>query len=136
MSRVNGIGTTWLGQTGRQGDECYATEWFTLLFAPLVPIKRCRLKLLPHHRGTGFSYRELERTPLVGREILGTLAFSWLLVPLLLIGPLAFCMPELQEALGIPKSLQTPMIIGALIWFVVFLWKLADYHENRYRPKK
>src|SRR5262245_56713815 len=103
MSRINGVGTTWLGPTGRdEQDRCYATLWFTFLYAPLVPIHRCRLQLLPHESGTGFTYAELERTPLSGREVASTLLFSWLLVPLLLAGPLVPIIEEVRVKLGIP----------------------------------
>ena len=132
--RINGIGTMWLGASGREGNECYATLWFTVLFAPMIPIRRARLQLLPHH-GAGFSYRELEKTPLAGREILSTLMFSWLLIPVLALGPLILAISEVQRALGIPESFQMPMIIGAIVWLVVLVWKLADWHENRFHPR-
>jgi hypothetical protein len=67
--RINGIGTMWLGATAREGNRCFATLWFTFVFAPLIPIRRAKLELLPH-QGAGFTYRELEKTALDGRETL------------------------------------------------------------------
>jgi hypothetical protein len=132
--RINGIGTMWLGASGRDGNECYATLWFTFIFGPLIPIRRARLGLLPH-QGAGFSYRELERTSLNGREILSTLLFSWLLVPVCLFAPTVIAIAEVRRAAGIPDSWETPLIVAAIVWMVVAVWKLADWHENRFHPR-
>ncbi|MCB8945715.1 MAG: hypothetical protein H6658_18355 [Ardenticatenaceae bacterium] len=132
--RINGVGTTFLGispmdETG----VATATWWFTFLYLPLLPLGRRRVRFLPH-KGTGFSYQELERLPLNGREIALTYLTGWLLFPLLMLGPMALSIKEVWLAMGLPLSLQVPYLIAAIIWVVVLVWKLSDWHEARTHP--
>ncbi len=132
--RINGIGTMFLGaQPTEQPSQKHATLWFTLFFAPIVPLRRARLELLPH-RGTGFSARELERTPLVMSEVLRTYAFGWVVFPALLFGP--FLLIPLREAVGLSESFQIPSILVPIAWLCVAAWRGMDWHEGRFHLGK
>jgi hypothetical protein len=134
--RIGGIGTMWLGASRRDSeDRRFATLWFTFLFAPIVPLRRSLLRLLPH-RGSGFSCQELARGPLVAGEVVKTLLFSWIFVPVVAVGPSVPAVEELRLKLGIPQSWQIPWIAIGIVWLAVFVWKLADWHERRFRPDR
>lgn len=129
--RINGIGTTYLGFGDRDDrDRAYATLWFTFLFAPLVPLARHHLQLLPH-QGAGFSVQVIEQTPLVAKEVVRTLLFGWLLIPLALFTPCVVTIREVRQSIGIPDSFEDPMMGVSIVWVLVGVWKLADWHEAR-----
>jgi hypothetical protein len=132
--RINGVGTTFLGISPMDTEGvATATWWFTLFYLPIVPLGRRRVRFLPH-KGTGFSYQELERLPLNGREIALTYLTGWLFFPLLIFGPLVPAFSEVWQAIGLPPNWQIPYIIVAIIWVVVLVWKLSDWHEARTQP--
>lgn len=132
--RFNGIGTMYLGArpTGVP-DERHATLWFTFFFAPLIPLRRVRVRLLPH-KGDGFSVRELERTALVPSELLRTWAFSLVFVPV--VAALLFALVPLVQAFSSERDgLATKIALGvAFVCFGAFLWKLMDWHQARFLP--
>jgi hypothetical protein len=134
--RFNGIGTTFLGISPMDEDGvATATLWFTFVYLPLVPLKRQRVRFLPQ-KGTGFSYQELERLPWNGREIVLTYLTGWVLFPLLIFAPLALAVTEVWQALGLPPSWQIPYMVVAIIWVIVLVWKLSDWHEARTHPPR
>jgi len=134
MMRLNGIGTTFLGispmdETG----VATATKWFTLIYVPIVPLSRHRVRFLPH-KGSGFAYQELERLPLNGREIALTYLMGWVVFPLLILLPLVPAISEIWQAIGLPSVLQIPYILVAIIWIIVLIWKTSDWHDARTQP--
>lgn len=137
--RINGIGVTYLGisRTDETGC-CEATLWFTFLFAPLFPLARHRLRRHLSPDGRFFRYERVAKTPLLGKEILRTYLFGWLLFPLLLFWPGVLAFREVWQGLGLPESLYTAAIAFAIVWLIVFSWKLMDWHEARLpdRPPK
>ena len=134
--RINGIGTTLLGISKPDGEGIStATKWFTFVFLPIFPIRRMRVRFLPH-KGSGFSYQIISNERLVLAELLKTLLYCWVLIPLIGFAPLIFALKEIWTALGLPKSLQIPYIIAGVIWVGVIIWKTADRHEERCRPPK
>lgn len=132
--RINGIGTTLLGisKPDEEGTST-ATNWFTFLFLPLYPVRRMRVRFLPH-KGSGYSYQIVSNEKLVLSEMLKTLLYCWFLIPLFAFAPLIFAFKEVWTALGLPQSLQIAYIIVCVIWVGVVIWKTADRHEARCRP--
>jgi hypothetical protein len=81
MSTINGTGTKYYGwQPVRSvaGRTAYATYWFVLFYAPIMPLRRHKLKVLTDRANEGFfggaqdEYQILEETPLDWTEVLGT----------------------------------------------------------------
>ncbi len=112
-----------------------ATNWFTIVFLPVFPIRRMRVKFLPH-TGSGFSYQIISNEKLVLTELLKTLLYCWFLIPIFGFAPLIIAFKEVWTALGLPPSLQIPYLIVGVIWIMVLIWKTADRHEARCRPPK
>lgn len=134
MSTLNGIGTTLLGISPQNAqNEASATRWFTFLFLPIAPLKRYTVRFLPH-KGSGFSYQILSEEPLNWREVALTYLSGWLLMPLLLFWPFPLMVREVWQSLNLPQILSIPFMVFALLWVIIAIWKLADWHENRGRP--
>lgn len=134
--RLSGIGTTLLGvRPSDVESESTATEWFTFIYLPLVPLARYRLRFLPH-TGSGFSYEILAREPIHAREVLTTYLNGWILTPIVLFSPLVLAVREVWSAIGLPESLYIPFVVLAILWLIVALWILLDRHEAKYwQPK-
>ncbi len=133
---LGGIGTALLGVRPSAAEgESTATEWFTFIYLPVIPLARYRLHFLPH-KGSGFSYKIVEREPLRGREVLITYLNGWILTPIVLFSPSAFAVREVWTALGMPESWYIPFMVFAILWLIVALWILLDHHEAKYRPPR
>jgi hypothetical protein len=131
MPTLNGIGTTLLSiKTQNEPGEKTATRWITFLYLPIAPIKRLRVRLLPH-QGSGFSYEEIGQEPLNWREIAQTYLYGWFLFPLLIFWPIPIAVIEVWTALGLPQNLHTPFFIFTILWMLTAVWKLSDWHEDR-----
>ncbi len=132
MSRINGIGTWLLGveKTDHKG-VFTATSWFTFLFLPVFPLARYVVKPLKVG-GNKMSYQKLGKTKFEWGEVFRTYLCGLILMPLALLAPLPFAIVEVQTALGIPTALQPLMIGLAILWLIVFVWKLKDWDENRW----
>ena len=107
MSTFNGIGTALRGWNHQADGTAFATEWFVLVYLPVVPLRRFHLRTLtdfehepfvppPAEGGWlrgGFSWSDpadvLARLPLSWSEIGRTYGRAYLLVPLLLLWPFA-----------------------------------------------
>ncbi len=134
MSTLNGIGTTLLGiSTQNERSEATATHWFTFFYLPIVPLKRYTVRFLPH-RGSSFSYQILAEGPLNWREVALTYLYGWLLIPLFIFWPISLAVREVWQSLGLPQSFNIPFMVFAILWVIIAVWKLADWHENRGRP--
>lgn len=134
--RINGIGTTFLGIS--EPDEngiATATNWFTFIFLPIFPATRVRVRFL-EHIGDGYSYEIISYEKLVLKEIFKTYLYGWILYPLIIAFPAIVAVKEVWQLLGLPKSIQIPYIILALIWAIVWGWKLMDWQDEKCRPKK
>lgn len=132
MLSINGFGARYIGiRKTNKPDERSATMWITALYFPIIPIGRHIVQPKSLH-GTRFEYFVLEKTPLNWKEIFLTYLFGWIIIPIAGLTPMAFAVIEVQEALGIPNSLQAPIMVLGIIWIIIFLWKLADWDENRW----
>lgn len=134
MSTLNGFGTTLLGISPQnEQHEATATCWITLLYLPFVPLRRYTVRFLSH-KGSGFSYQILTEGPLNWREVALTYLYGWLLFPLLLFWPFPLMVREVWQSLGLPQVFNIPFMVFAILWVIIAIWKLADWHENRGRP--
>jgi hypothetical protein len=134
--RINGIGATLLGiSKPDEYGESTATRWFTFAFLPIFPIRRIRVKFLPH-KGSGFSYQRVRREKLVLAEVLKTYLFGWVLIPVFAAGPSFLGFSGIWTALALPMSFQIPYLVVSIVWAGIVIWKTADRHEERCRPSK
>lgn len=134
--RINGIGLTFLSVSAPdENGISFSTTWFTFAYLPIFPIRRKRVRFLPH-TGSGFSYEFISDEKLSLIEILKTYLFGWLLFPLLLIFPAIFAHKSIWQMLNLPESIHIGYIIFSVIWAVVVGWKLMDWHDAKYRPLK
>lgn len=131
MFRLNGVGTTLLGVSEAAPDGTKtATVWFTFLFLPIIPLRRLRVAFVPQE-GSGFAFVEVERTQLSVPEILQTLLFCYIVIPVVAVVPALPAFKEIGRALGIPDSWRTTMIVIAIIWVAIVAIVVSSRHERR-----
>ncbi|KKW33415.1 MAG: hypothetical protein UY76_C0003G0020, partial [Candidatus Uhrbacteria bacterium GW2011_GWA2_52_8d] len=46
--------------------------------------------------------------------------------------PAILAIHEVSKAVGIPKSGETPLMLFAVIWIVLLVWKFKDWDEHRW----
>lgn len=132
MFSFNGVGLRFYGIRKTPDPQTRtATAWASLFFLPLFPLYRALIRPT-RQKGFSLQYQELGRTRLQLKEILLTYLFGWILVPLTLFAPLALAVQEVQQFIGVPTSLSIPLMVVALLWFVLFLWKLKDWDDKRW----
>ncbi len=148
MSTLNGIGSRFNGvsQLNQHGN-VHATLWFTFLYLPLIPLWKAEIKreiTLPLKE---FNYQIIQKLPLDRNEILKTYFYGWILVPLLLLGPILFLIPEIHEQLGIASPPPRNLIKGDslnwhdwlfilyIVYFIVVVIKLYSNDIKRGLPK-
>jgi hypothetical protein len=132
--RISGIGTTLLGVSSMDAESiATATEWFTFIYLPIIPLNRYRVRFLPH-KGSGYSYEILDREPVNAREVLKTYLLGWVLTPVVLFGTLMLGLEEVFSSIGLPESWQMPIIIFGIVWVIVAVWIMLDKHEAKYHP--
>lgn len=134
MSRINGIGTWFLGVSRSPSDPTvrHATSWITFLWIPLFPLRRYKIKPIrvrPNH----LRFQILGKEKLIFSEVLRTYFFGFILMPLAALGPLVLAIKEVQTALGIPEMLQVPVMFVSILWLIIFVWKLKNWEENQWR---
>lgn len=136
MSRINGIGTMFLGISPPAPDgSCTATVWFTLFFLPLIPLRRERIRFV-EQQGSGFSYQHVRREPHSPREILRTLLFCWFLIPAFAATPLVFAAKPIWVALGVPTAVHIVYIVLCCLWILFVTLSVVRRHEARCRPPR
>ncbi|MFJ6012759.1 hypothetical protein [Streptomyces sp. NPDC092952] len=96
LGTYNGFGRTLLGRTKPDADgACFATHWFTLLLLPIRPLGRYYVKegaTVERSTGPGAStstteYVFLGEAELRASEVIRTYLFRWVVVPLVVAGP-------------------------------------------------
>ncbi len=133
--QIHGIGTTLLGVSEQDSENCAtATQWFTVLHLPVLPLTRLHVQFLPH-TGSGFSYAVLNRESPRRAEVLTTYFFGWIVMPLLVLGPLIPAVSEVWQALGLPPDLQNYYMGFAILWFIIAVLKLDNWQEQRCHPR-
>lgn len=140
MSTLNGIGTKFYGIRGPLEDgKCTATVWITFLYFPLIPLYRVEfIRQLTHPRQ--FIYTIIQKQKLRFSEIVKTLLTGWIAVPVMMFWPMPFAVREVGEKLGYTDhnaggAFYTFVIVFAITWLVVFVWKWKDRDERRGLPK-
>ena len=106
LRSINGIGTSLRGWSHRPDGTAFATEWFVLVYLPILPLRRFHVRVLtdfanepfvpaPAEGGWiqgGFSWSDpvevLARLPLSWPEIGWTYWRAYALVPLLCVWPI------------------------------------------------
>ncbi len=76
---VNGIGTTFYGQSEFDSDGSFVTtKWFVIGFLPLIPLSSTRV------RGAGAELEVIDEVPLHRVQVLKTWAYAALLIGLVM----------------------------------------------------
>lgn len=111
---INGIGTTFYGQRDFRADGSYVTtEWFVILYLPVVPIKSLRIAETNDRTNaviySSESYHVLGQVPLSAIQVLSTYLFT-----MVYVGGIASTF-----YLGWPWYV---IVLSFIVpWFVVFL---------------
>lgn len=106
MVSINGIGTGYRGWRHAEDGTATATLWITVVFLPVLPLRRYRLRsrtdfdaerfprnplVVAAALGGGLQWSDpveiQERLPLAWKEIGGTYLWCYLLIPLLCLWP-------------------------------------------------
>ena len=151
----NGIGTFLRSWKHYPDGTSEATVWACLLYLPLFPLKKCRLRVLsgpdsePHisltqlilgvlnpHDAIKDSYELIERCRIEPREVLNTYLYTYIRMPLILFVPLCLVILCLKCAVWLfADGSVIPAIVGAaltLAWFGFLLAMLAqELHKSR-----
>jgi len=120
-SHVNGIGTIYYGASDRQPDRSFVTtEWFTLLYVPLIPLHSWRVRYRGETRqGTRTTnlYDIVAQVPLHRRHILE--AYAWLFIPLALIISIASLGSSLPPD-AVATIFMGGVFVGIAFWVFIF----------------
>ncbi len=74
------------------------------------------------------------QAPTLRNPYLAAYLYGWLLLPLLIFWPFPLMVKEVWQSLGLPQIFSIPFMVFAILWVIIAIWKLADWHENRGRP--
>ncbi len=117
-----------------------ATRWLTFLYFPLLPLKTWRIR----PRGaeitnlgavveTQYSFELLGERATPASRIIRMFIFGWVMVPLVLAGPLAGALLFAKtQGGGAPSSLKTVLMLASAIWAVVVVGLLNHRREKLY----
>ncbi len=139
MSTISGTGTRFYGHTQfhKTDSSYFVTKWISFFYLPIFPLSRYKISFSeaePGFSGTQQKYYVHEKSTIIKREIIQTLLWSWLVMPILLGGPFILLLPFIQ---GDDHATSVKVFIASIAWFVVMLWLLADWYEERgTEPKK
>jgi hypothetical protein len=92
MGTFNGIGTKIYGKAQRRADGSYvATEWFTLIYFPIIPLRCMRIRevsttgfnviVVAHQK---FTYQILGSVPMKDNRRQIFLTWLWTVIPIVL----------------------------------------------------
>lgn len=142
-----GTGTTLMGHTRADSSgRCFATRWFTLFGLPVVPLERYLVTRGKHtyvRGGTGSvastAYAIHGQSRLRAGEIVRTVAFCWLLVPVLSLGP-GIALFLALSASTVSDGVKALSLVGAVVWAVVgsqfLIHGLMDRYRKRWAPRR
>ena len=108
------------------------------IYLPVIPLRTLTIKrdvTKPHI----FEYKMVRYEKMSVTGILKPYFFSWIVMPLLLGGPMILCVREVAESIGIPvddergglSTTWTITFVIALLYFVVALLKIKSWDEKR-----
>jgi hypothetical protein len=121
--RLNGCGTKFLG-IRREADRVTGTYWVTLLFIPIIPLYKATIAYPKRNR-----VLVSEKTKLDFRDVMWTYLWGWLLIPLVVFGPILLGITTI--ALMRNGMLGTIIYLLGFIWAGIAVWKLADWDDRR-----
>ena len=140
---INGIGTFYYGREDGRADGSYVTtEYAVFFFFPLFPLRTLRVRRLAFKDSTALQalgalyeggaqtrvdYQVLETMPLRAGQVIQTFTKGWLLVPVVLLWPLAvmgvlghfYGVRGTLKANGIPPAVMIPCGIAAFAYAVL-----------------
>jgi hypothetical protein len=142
IGTIYGFGSRIVGRTPRDAEGLqFGTLWVFAFGLPVVP--RCRLLFSTGHSEAAMSgtvvvqhtdYHVAGATPFVASELVKTYVYRWLLVPLVLLGPVVLYLgatDAIADVLG--TSLPAVMLYVALpLAWVIGLAFLVDGLHRRY----
>lgn len=105
--------------------------WFVLLWMPIFPIAAYLIQPL-RENGNTLYFKLIHKERIDWYRVIETYLYGWIFLPLLLLGPIFFCIPEVQDSLGTPKPIQSIMIGAAILWFVFGIIKLSSWLNKRW----
>jgi hypothetical protein len=121
---ISGCGLMQLG-VRRDADGLEMTRWLTLLYLPLIPLSRWRVRpagiVFPpeHHVDESFRFHPVGRLPLDLLGVLQTAAAGWLLVAVA-IGPAIGCALTFQAPVN---HLEFAIVMATCAWpLAVYIW--------------
>jgi hypothetical protein len=140
MATFNGVGTMFYGWRYEDHSTATVTEWFVVAFFPVIPLKRCRIRLEPQTTARGafaFGYQVVEQLPLSFSSIITTLYKAYLIVPALFALPIIFYR-YFHDAFAVAgPHRDTFATIGGVLLFLyypVVLCLILDRASGRSRP--
>lgn len=120
------LGTTYYQVVGLDADTLDATAWFVLLYMPLWPRGRYRL------RRKGSGWERSQRRPLSPYSVVQAYLSAYLLYPTAFITPMLPFFKEVFPLTGLPSWSQVPGICVVLTVYIVLFWKALDRHEKSF----
>ena len=141
IGTIYGFGTRIVGRTPRDGEGLqFGTLWVFVLGLPIYP--KCRLLFSTGHSEAAVSgtvvvqhtdYHVAGATPFVTSEIVRTYLYRWLLVPLVLLGPVVLYVLETDTVADIlGTSLPAVMLYVALplAWIIGGAFLIDGLHRR------
>lgn len=128
---IYGCGLMQLGLR-RDADGLEMTRWVTVLYLPLIPLSRWRVRpggiVFPpeHHVDESFRFHPVERLPLDILRVLQTATAGWLLVAVA-ISPMIACALTFQAPVN---RMEFAIVMATCAWpLVVYIWVLRRARE-------
>ncbi len=136
MATINGVGTRYLGYSKATENECYwLTEWFTVLFFPIIPLNRYKFKISIVNDEPKYEFKE--QSSLVRREVISTYLWCWVAMLLLLIGPMVITAVLTEtKTVDTHSTLFSYLLGGSFIWFVAASVLIYSWDQKRGLPGK
>jgi hypothetical protein len=147
MSTLNGIGLRFLAITPIDEQECcYVTQWVTVLYFPIIPIRRLYIQRFFTH-STDFEYVIIRKDALQWKEILLTYIFGYLIFPFIVIAPVVLAIREVAESIGVQTEymqdgkmhstfIYNAMVTAAIVWLGASVLAISYWDNHRGLPKK
>lgn len=117
-----------------------ATSWVTLFFFPVVPLRTLRIRPrtaegvnLGAAVVSRYDFELLAESSTPPARIVRMYLFAWILVPVVMAGPVAaaFVFAKTHDG-GTPSPLRTALLLAAVVWGVVVVGLLNHRREKLY----
>ena len=120
------LGCTYYQVMGLDKDTLDATRWWVLLYMPLWPVERVRL------RRSGDRWEKISLQPRGLISVLWVYFSAYLVLPAVIAIPVLPFSKEFFPLTGLPDSFQIPGILLWIVYFCIVMWKLIDRHESSF----